>query len=258
MYTGPEEALNAIVATAQKKAQLPASVLLVRGFLAGALLGYATSVALVPQAQGMPPFIGALLFPLGFALLVLLGLELVTGNFALLPIAALQGSISSTQLLRNWAWVYLANLLGGVTYALLFTTVVSDAALRELIVTIAHRKTLAYQALGTAGWAAAIIKGILCNWMVTLGSTIVFFSTTTTGKVLTMWLPIFAFFSLGYEHSVVNMFVIPAALFIGAPPITVADWWVWNQIPVTVGNLAGAFLLTSLPLLTYRRSVPQP
>lgn len=125
-----------------------------------------------------------------------------------------------------------------------------DGPMSELLLALAHRKTLAYQALGAEGWGAAFLKGILCNWMVTLETAIAFFSTTTTGKVLTMWLPIMAFFALGYEHSVVNMFVLPAALLTGKASITVGQWWLWNQIPVTLGNLVGAVLLTSFPLLT--------
>ncbi|MEN3027501.1 MAG: formate/nitrite transporter family protein [Chlorobiota bacterium] len=258
MYLHPEEAVSTMLAAAEKKAALPIPTLVVRGFLAGALLGYATSLSFVPQLQGLPPFLGAVLFPMGFVLLVLLGLELVTGNFALLPLARFAGRISTGQVLRNWAWVYIGNLLGGGAYALLFTAVTLDGRVSELLLALAHRKTLAYQALGAEGWGAAFLKGILCNWMVTLGTAIAFFSTTTTGKVLTMWLPIMAFFALGYEHSVVNMFVLPAALLTGKASITVGQWWLWNQLPVTLGNLVGAVFLTSFPLLTYVRSVAQP
>ncbi len=257
MYLHPEEAVNAMLAVAQKKATLPRRILLVRGFLSGALLGYATSLALVPHAQGLPPIVGALIFPVGFVLLALLGLELATGNFALLPLAALSGRLTIGAVVRNWCWVYVGNLLGGVFYALVFALTLHDDKLSGLLFQLASRKTLAYQALGPAGWGIAALKGILCNWMVTLGTVIAFISTTTTGKVLTMWLPIMAFFALGYEHSVVNMFVLPAAILLGSPQITVADWWLWNQIPVTLGNIAGAVLLTTLPLLTYARSVPQ-
>ncbi len=257
MYLRPEEAIASMIATAQKKAGLPWQILIIRGFLSGALLGYATSLALVPQVQGLPPFVGAMIFPVGFVLLVLLGLELATGNFALLPLAAFARQLTATHVVRNWLWVYVGNLLGGLCYALFYTTAIHDEKLSALLITLAHRKTLAYQAMGAAGWGIALLKGVLCNWMVTLGTAIAFFSTTTTGKVLTMWLPIMAFFALGYEHSVVNMFVIPSALFLGAPSLTVSTWWVWNQIPVTLGNIIGAILLTSLPLLTYTRSVPQ-
>lgn len=97
------------------------------------------------------------------------------------------------------------------------------------------------------------VKALLCNWMVTMGVVMGLTSTSTLGKIAALWLPIFTFFALGLEHSVVNMFVIPAGMVL-SPEIGVADWWVWNQIPVTIGNIAAALLLTALPLhLTYGR-----
>jgi formate/nitrite transporter FocA (FNT family) len=72
------------------------------------------------QIQGVPPIVGALLFPIGLVMLVLLGLELATGNFALLPIAVAAGEVSMRQVLRNWSGVYLGNLAGSAGDALLF------------------------------------------------------------------------------------------------------------------------------------------
>ena len=75
---------------------------------------------------------------------------------------------------------------------------------------------------------------------------------STISKVVAAWLPITVFFGLGYEHAVVNMFVIPAGMLLGAKTTAVA-WWMWNQVPVTLGNLAGGFLFTGLALyVTYR------
>jgi formate transporter len=79
-------------------------------------------------------------------------------------------------------------------------------------------------------------------------------SRSTMGKIVAAWLPIFTFFALGYEHSIVNMFVIPAGMLLGAK-VTIADWWIWNQIPVTIGNFVGGALFTGLALyLTYKPS----
>jgi formate/nitrite transporter FocA (FNT family) len=67
-----------------------------------------------------------------------------------------------------------------------------------------------------------------------------------------MWLPITIFFAHGYEHSIVNMFVVPAGILLGAP-VTFSSWWIWNQIPVTLGNLVGGMLLTGLAIyITHR------
>jgi len=94
---------------------------------------------------------------------------------------------------------------------------------------------------------------VLCNWLVCLGVVMAMTSTSTVGKIFAAWLPILVFFAQGFEHSVVNMFVIPAGMMLGAK-VGLGDWWLWNQIPVTLGNLVGGFGLTGLALyLTYRR-----
>jgi formate/nitrite transporter FocA (FNT family) len=101
--------------------------------------------------------------------------------------------------------------------------------------------------IGLRGWETAFIKGVLCNWMVTLGAVLAMASRSTIGKVVAMWLPIMTFFAHGYEHSIVNMFLIPTGILSGAP-ISLKQWWVWNQIPVTLGNLVSGVLLTGLAL----------
>lgn len=109
-------------------------------------------------------------------------------------------------------------------------------------------------ALGLNGWNTALVKGILCNWMVALGTVLAFVSRSTVGKVVAMWLPIMIFFAHGYEHSIVNMFVMPAAMLMGEP-ITLANWWIWNQIPVTVGNIVGGAVFTGLALYITHKPV---
>jgi len=259
----PAEILSDALRAAERKAHLTVRDLLVRGVLAGAFLGYATSLASVATAQGLPPVVGALLFPVGFVMLVLLGLELVTGNFALLPAALLDRRIGAAALLRNWTWVYVANLIGSLLYAyLLYAAITSfgtsnGGPLAEQIRQTALKKTLAYESLGAAGWSTAFLKGLLCNWMVTIGTLLAFCSKSTAGKIVAMWLPITTFFAQGFEHSVVNMYAIPAGKLLGAQ-IPLAKWWIWNQIPVTLGNLAAGALLTGAALwLTYGQRQPR-
>ena len=227
--------------------------------LAGAFLGYATSLAFIANSQGFAPLVGALIFPVGFVMLVLLGTELATGNFATLSAALLDRRIGLGDLLRNWSWVYLGNLGGSLFYAILFYAVISNlgahngGALGEQIRLVSQKKTLAYMALGGSGWSVALIKGILCNWMVTVGTVLAFVSRSSVGKICAMWLPITTFFALGYEHSIVNMFVIPTGMLLGAP-ISISQWWLWNQIPVTIGNVASGALCTGAVLwYTYLR-----
>ena len=254
------ETIAAARKAALQKASLPAVQMLMRGALAGVFLGYATSLAMIIQAQGLPPIVAAICFPVGFVMLVLLGLELATGNFALLTLGVAAREIPMRDLLRNWGWVYVGNLAGSVGYAILFYLAVtnvgdsSGGALADQIRKVAQAKTVGYAALGARGWAAALIKGVLCNWMVTLGAVLAFASRSTIGKIVAMWLPIATFFAHGYEHSIVNMYVIPAGMLLGAP-VSVGNWWLWNQVPVTIGNILAAVLLTALPLAL---SYPKP
>jgi formate/nitrite transporter len=251
--------LDQMVQAGTTKARLGASDLLVRGFLSGALLGFATTLAFTATLQTHLGLVGALVFPVGFVMIVLLGLELVTGNFALLPLAVRERRIGLGELLGNWGLVFAGNLAGSLFYAWLFTlTVAPDSEMARQLVAVAQAKTLGYAKLGGHGVAIAIAKAILCNWMVTLGVVMALTSQSTGGKIAAMWLPILTFFAQGFEHSVVNMFAIPAGMMMGAE-VSVRDWWLWNQIPVTVGNIVGGMLFTGMALqLTYRKRVPPP
>jgi len=120
-YVKPDVVVAQMVQAGALKSRLPVRDLLTRGFLSGALLGFATTLAFTASLQTRVGLVGALVFPVGFVMIVLLGLELVTGNFALVPLAVLEGRSAAGALLGNWAWVFLGNLLGGVFYALLFT-----------------------------------------------------------------------------------------------------------------------------------------
>ncbi len=252
-YIKPSEVIETMVKAGVTKAALSTKDLLIRGFLSGALLGFATSLAITATVQTGTPLIGALIFPVGFVIIVLLGLELVTGSFALVPLAHREGKISMATLLSNLGWVFLGNLLGSLFYALLFycslTMMGANApdALGAKIISIAQAKTLGYAKFGTAGVVTCFTKSILCNWMVTLGVVMAMTSTSTIGKIAGAWLPIFIFFAQGFEHSVVNMFVIPLGMMLGAK-VSVSDWWLWNQITVTLGNFVGGFVFTGLAL----------
>lgn len=253
MYVPPREVLEQASRVGEQKAQLPAKDAIVRGFLSAALLSYATGLAIYASAQTGYPLVGSLIFPIGFVILSLLGLELVTGNFALLFLPYYQKRISAGAIGRNWSLVYLSHIVGGGLFAYLFYlawtyggTHLEDPWIARTV-KITEAKTLAYKELGASGWWIALVKGFLCNWMVSLASVLGLTSKDTIGKVVVMWLPIFAFFALGFEHSVVNLFLIPAGILMGAKA-TIADWWLWNQIPVTLGNILGAWLLTATAL----------
>jgi formate transporter len=260
----PTDVVANMVQAGIAKAQLGPFDLLVRGAQSGALLGFATSLAVGAAVQTGQPIVGALIFPVGFVMIVLLGLELVTGSFALLPLAWLRGRASPAMVLSNWSWVFVGNLVGSVFYAALLMIAltmagqVEPSAVAAQIVKIAEAKTTGYAHFGAAGMLTVFVKAMLCNWMVCFGVVMSMSSTSTIGRIAGAWMPILIFFAQGFEHSVVNMFLIPAGMMMGAK-VTLADWWIWNQIPVTLGNLAGGLVFTGLGLyVTYGREPTRP
>ena len=257
-YAKPADVVATMIDSARNKLALPVRDLLIRGMIAGALLGAATSLAFTGAIQTGQPLVGAIIFPVGLIMIVLLGLELVTGSFGLLPLARLEHWSDSGKIFSNWSWVFLGNLLGSVLYGALLVIAltsfgkVEPAGVAARIVAVAEAKTIGYEALGAAGLITAFVKAMLCNWMVCLGVVMAMTTTSTLGKIVATWMPIFVFFAQGFEHAVVNMFIIPTGMMMGAK-VTVADWWLWNQIPVTLGNLFGGFVFTGLALyLTHR------
>jgi len=118
-YAKPADVVTSMIDASVKKLALAPRDLLIRGALSGALLGAATSLAFGSAATTGQPLVGALVFPVGFVMIVLLGLELVTGSFALVPLAALEQKSSSGAVIANCAWVFLGNLLGSIAYGAL-------------------------------------------------------------------------------------------------------------------------------------------
>ncbi|HEU5275269.1 MAG TPA: formate/nitrite transporter family protein [Xanthobacteraceae bacterium] len=261
-YAKPTDVVATMIDSASAKLRLGPRDLLIRGMLSGALLGASTSLAFTGAISTGQPLVGALIFPVGLVMIVLLGLELLTGSFALLPLARLARGTDTRTILANWGWVFLGNLIGSVIYGALLVIALTNmgtlapAGVAARIVATAEAKTTAYAAIGTAGMVTAFVKAILCNWLVCLGVVMSMTTTSTIGKIAATWMPIFVFFAQGFEHAVVNMFIIPTGMMLGAK-VTVADWWLWNQIPVTLGNLVGGFVGTGLALyLTHRPAAP--
>ena len=255
----PHQIIESMVQSGEAKAKLPIKDLLIRGALSGALLGFGTTLAFTAEVQTGMGIVGAVLFPTAFVIIILLGLELVTGSFALIPVAVLGKKATISQMIKNWLWVIVGHILGAIIYAILYIITITQLGhvnnhpVAAKIIAVAEAKTLGYKNLGTDGLIVVFVKAVLCNWMVTLGAVMAMTTKSVGGKIAAMWLPILIFFAQGFEHAVVNMFVIPAGMILGAH-VTLADWWLWNQLPVTVGNLVGGFLFTGLSLyLTHRK-----
>ena len=261
-YVKPAEVATTMVETGRRKLALSPRDLLIRGALAGGLLGIATSLAFTGTVSTEQSLIGAIIFPVGLVMIVLLGLELVTGSFALLPLPWLERGTNAGAIVANWGWVFLGNLIGSVAYGALLTIAlttmgaVEPGAVAQRIMAVAEAKTVGYAAFGAAGMITVFVKAILCNWMVCLAVVLAMTTSSTIGKIATAWMPIFVFFAQGFEHSVVNMFVIPTGMMLGAK-VTLADWWLWNQIPVTLGNsVGGSVLVAAVYWFVYLRTKP--
>ncbi len=260
-YVKPADVALAMVETGRRKLALAPTDILIRGMLSGAILGIATSLAFTGAVQTGQPIVGALIFPVGIGIIVLLGLELITGSFALVPLPWVEREVSGSAVLANWGWVFIGNLIGAIVYGALLAIALTNmgtaapAGVAQRIVQVAELKTTGYSALGFAGLVTVFVKAMLCNWMVCLALVLAMTTTSVIGKLAALWMPIFIFFAQGFEHSVVNMFIIPTGMMMGAK-VTVTDWWLGNQIPVTLGNLVGGFTFTGLALyVTYK---PRP
>jgi formate/nitrite transporter len=264
----PRQAYLTTVAAGQKRAAQSAARTLALSFLGGCYVGMGGLFALraigdLPAAWGAS--VGKLLlgglFPLGLMLILLTGAELFTGNCLTLASAWWEKKISLVFLCRNWLLSWLGNFAGAAFFAwamsyqsgLILETVAADSLTMPWaakIVSLSNAKT-------ALGWAEAVWRGILANWLVCLAVYIAGASNALTGKVLGLWPPVTAFVVMGAEHSVANMFFLPLGLFTGASPsyaavqsapalrATWGSFLLDNLIPVTIGNILGGALFVA-------------
>src|SRR6476661_705639 len=237
----------------------------IRAYMAGAILALAAWFAITINVNTGQPLVGALLFPVGFCMLLLLGFDLLTGVFVLVPLAliAKRPGVTVGGLLRNWGLVFVGNFAGALTTAFLMAFVTTFGFTQApdkvgaVIANIGEARTLGYASHGAAGMLTLFLRGILCNWMVSTGVVGAMISTTVPGKVIAMWMPIMVFFAMVFEHSVVNMFLFPSALLMGGK-FSVMDYLIWNGIPTVLGTLVGGLSFTGLTLYaTHVRTAPK-
>ncbi len=133
-------------------------------------------------------------------------------------------------IIANWSWVFLGNLIGSVFYgallviALTMAGQIEPSGVAEWTRQIAEMKTTGYAHFGAAGMLTVLVKAILCNWMVCFGVVMAMASTSTIGRSAGAWMPILIFFAQGFEHSVVNMFLIPTGMHISMSAATPTAW----------------------------------
>ncbi len=242
----PNEVVEFTYSIAKKKCSYPLPKVLILSILAGAYLSMGATLSIMSGfgfeaiSEGnyaLNKIFMAATFPLGLILIIIMGADLFTGNTASLIPAAMTRRVSVKAVLRNWGLVWVGNFAGTLLFAYLFvhlTGVLDSEPMREGLESVAMAKC-------SNTFGVTFLKGVAANWFVCLAVWMAYSSDTIMGRIATLWLPIFAFVSLGYEHSIANMFFIPMAMFQGAD-ISVSELFTSNLIPATLGNILGGAL----------------
>lgn len=254
-YVDPRQFVTKMVDAGESKAFMSTRDTVIRAFMAGAILALSAAFAVTVTVQTGNALLGAVLFPVGFCLLYLMGFDLLTGVFTLVPLALLdrRRGVTLRSMLRNWGLVFVGNFLGAFTVAVMIAVTltygftVDPNEVGQRLGEIGSSLTVGYADHGAAGMLTLFIRGVLCNWMVSTGVVAAMMSTSVSGKVITMWMPIMLFFYMGFEHSVVNMFLFPSGLMMGGD-FSIADYLIWNEIPTVIGNLVGGLAFVGLTL----------
>lgn len=254
-YLKPAELVKVMIDTGEAKTKTGTRDLILRGIMAGVILSMAVVVAITAITQTGYGLVGALVFPVGFCILSLMGYDLVTGVFGLSPLAKFENrkGITWGRILRCWGLVGLGNLIGSLIVAFLIALSLTmnftsePNAVGQTIIKVSTARTVGFENLGIDGWITCFVRGIFCNLMVCLGVIGGMAARSVAGKVAAMWLPIFIFFVLVFEHTVVNMFLFPLGMMLGAD-FGIATWLNFNLIPTILGNIVGGLLFTCVPL----------
>jgi formate transporter len=195
-YVVPTEFVTKMVDAGESKILMSTRDTLIRAFMAGALLALAAVFAVTITVQTGSPLLGAVLFPVGFCMLYLLGFDLLTGVFMLTPLALIdrRPGVTAGGVLRNWGLVFIGNFAGALMVALMMAYVFTygfstdPGPVGEKIASIGAARTVGYAKYGMAGWFTIFIRGLLCNWMVSTGVVGAMISTHVSGKVIAMWM----------------------------------------------------------------------
>ena len=216
---------------------------------------------------GLNKLLGGVAFSSGLIMVVVGGAELFTGNM-LMIIAAAGRKISLGALLRNWGIAFIGNLIGSLLVAAL---AIAGGWAKAGSGTVGLNLLQIGEAKSSLGFLPAIALGILCNLLVCMAVWMCFSARSTTDKILCIVPPITAFVAAGFEHSVANMFFIPAALLLKSfggtaffdligmapadfPNLTWANFFLHNLLPVTIGNMIGGAIMVGLVYwLVYRK-----
>ena len=249
LFLSPLEMSRAISDIGEKKASESIFELFIFGVLAGIYIAFGAAVATAVLSGGtldggVAKFLAGSVFSVGLILVLILGSELFTGNI-LMTIGLIYQKYSFIKVLRNWLVVYFGNLLGGIIIAwLVFNS--------GLLVHLGNLTPIGAVAVNITqnklqlSFTEALCRGILCNMLVCLAVIMSIAAKTIMGKILGIYFPIMTFVASGYEHSVANMYFLPAGLMARGEFISGFFTMFDNLIPVTIGNIIGGLLIVLL------------
>lgn len=253
----PAQILAATIHHGRDKVTRPFLEKAVLGFIGGAMISmgyllYIRVIASVAEEMGtLASFIGASVFPIGLVVILLGGGELITSNMTAVTTSFIAKKVTFTDLLKNWLVITIFNIIGALFVAFVFGHLVGLTASGDFKTEVIH---LAAAKTG-ASWYAALLSGIGCNWFVGLAMWMCYGAKDAAGKVLAVWFPVMAFVAIGFQHSVANAFVIPAAIFEGG-----ATWmqFITNFFFVYIGNIiGGAIFVAGFYTLGYKRQMDE-
>jgi len=251
-YLTPAETVRTIVENGKRVLTQSRLRTLVLSLLAGFYIAFGAQLATVLTqdaaafvGKGIAGLLSGSVFSLGLMLVVICGAELFTGN-SLLTSSALQGEITWGKLLENWTIVILGNLAGSLFFAgLMFESKLwMNGDMAEHSLKIAAAKC-------QLPFMVALVRGVLCNWLVCLAVFMATAARDVTGKILACYVPIMAFVASGFEHSIANMYFIPTGLLLSdelgreVPGLNWSNFFLDNLLPVTLGNILGGVLFVA-------------
>src|SRR5712671_5399230 len=246
---GPAEIQDAIEKVGIKKANMPFLPCFMLAAVAGGGIGLGALYYTIVASDGDMSFaavrvLGGVVFSLGLVIVLVGGAELFTGN-NLIVMAWASGKVSTRQMLRNWAIVYVGNLVGSLgLVVLVFFSHHLDMNGGRIGLSILNTAAAKIQ----PDVVTLFFKGILCNVLVCLAVWLAYAGRSVTDKILALILPVSAFIAAGFEHCVANMYFLPLAWLLtqtgnvpagfDASLITISGI-IHNLVPVTLGNIVG-------------------
>lgn len=260
-----EIALNYISVARGKTCQAWYKTLLL-AVLAGVFIAFGAVLATVAGAcfsGTQAALIKGAVFPLGLILVSVCGAELFTGN-CLLIAPLINRDVKITGVLKNWGIAYGGNLIGSVLIAVLVVFGHVFGAKDGETVSLAVNACI-NTAAAKSGMAFfdAFVRGILCNMLVCLAVWAAMASKNIGGKILAVYMPVFAFVVCGFEHSIANMYYLTAGLMAGAhygiavAGLTLGNALLYCLIPSTLGNIIGGSLIAvTYKFVYFKRNSP--